>query len=1228
MKALPRSSTRAGILILTLLLLALISVIVLGLLTSVTFERQNVEANYQQRRSFSLAMLGFHAGVAQLRSALGPWDDPFNNFCGGTPRGGGASAPPNFFWTVSPGIITRWPYSDTPPTNYPLFSTALYGDTQLANLNLPLQDGSHPIMGGANPPAIQVAWANVLQNPSQQPSSSNPIIGRYAFWIDDECAKININTADGTLKYQTHSLGLGSPSEVSLQALSPSLDTPTATNIVYLARSKSFMSPREILRTPGTSTNLFTDNVANITTCSRSPELNIFGQPRMAILPMLEDSGWSSTYSYTNLLNGLTLQPLKEIYPVPSQLPPYQVSGIVYPTYWGTIPNGSPRWPLAFREEMGYGNEGGCGGLNFGPGTFRDYAGGPEMMKGDYCWVNGLLLADYLAGTNSLGQPVTWPSFADASSTGFAGKYSTRQIDSIVAQIMTFGARLNSPDYPFSSDLSGQEDISTLQGRRIMTGAMLFPGWLSGQWVSGIGRLPVATSVLMQFTTQQGNSTRPPTDSGSAPSLLLNIWTEWWLPSGYLGGNKVVPLYLASSAGMGVGIGTGYPGEAVINLNDEAVHWGVEPSPLPETNFTTPSYWGNQLLTNNQGIDFEAHAKIWEDPDQVLAAQYHDPWAWTVTANAGHYTYPGTNASYTNTQGYYVGAGIDSLSAVFYMPYPEGDNESIEWSPGEIRCCHNNNGDHTFYMGTSAAGTNLLIGGGITLDSHLHDNGVSDGEFVPLESMRGLNAFGNTANQDYENWTNSAALPYPGVQGILTVRDRVTNSVIPISANIPVPVNGDGSGLGNTVSVLSRVTDPLVASFPGDWQMTSSTINVPPTTMEYQKAGTGGNAGYTEYKSDSGFDTNLPDPDSYWAPQADAGFCRDLSDVAPQTIIPRVARFPSVGYLQYLRTGVIPDDESLDYYPQPGEDSTKYQHGTPFRLLSFAPSSETDNQKTTRNSAAAGTSQSYPDWAMLDLLYVPSLLSSYGSPYGYYNPPTSSTWTGYGSSNVLAAYSTGGGSTPGRINPNGCVIYTTNAEMPVPGVTRTVPLQAVFQGLMVNQSLNQNPTNAPNPNPGYSGGSSVDATGLSAAIAAYINSNGPLKMPAELSNVPEIAALRPNGVNTTANNPTRNDLIRQVVGALTTQSNVFSVWTMAQAIQKIPSHSQYGILEPGDLVLSQTRIHFIVERYLDQGTNPGSQNASTAGPDGVVGTYDDLTNSANRPYCPRYLYRVLSAEEL
>jgi hypothetical protein len=237
--------------------------------------------------------------------------------------------------------------------------------------------------------------------------------------------------------------------------------------------------------------------------------------------------------------------------------------------------------------------------------------------------------------------------------------------------------------------------------------------------------------------------------------------------------------------------------------------------------------------------------------------------------------------------------------------------------------------------------------------------------------------------------------------------------------------------------------------------------------------------------------------------------------------------------------------------------------------------------------------------ALLDLLYIPSTLIPYGSPY---NPSTAVPTTNNASTN-LAFFGTFGGATAGRINPNGVVIYTTNADIPQANVSRTLPLQAVLSGVSV-------------------GGANVPATSIAEAIETYIRTNGPLRIPAEICNVPDIATRR------APNNPTRNDLVRQIVGTLTTQDNVFSVWTVGQAIQKRRGNTLYGTFESGDNVLAEVRLHLIVERYLDPGADGVYGNSSNPGTDSVVGTYDDPMDTANHPFQPRYLYRVVASEEI
>jgi len=1223
-----KSSSQA--LVVVLLAVTLLSIIIIAFLLSASLHHSVSRQDYQSQVARSMAVTGMNSAITQIRTALGPWDDPFNNFCGGSTT----SAPPAFYWSVSPGIISRWSYTSvTPQTNYPLFSQSAYGDTNLANLNVPTSDGIYPIIGGANPPAVQVYWANVLQNPSLVPSSTNQIVGRYAFWVDDESAKINLNTADGTLKYQTNSLGIGTPSEVSLQVLQSggtNITTAMTTNIVYIARTTGFNSVPDILRAMkgGTNFDLYTNNVFNLTTCSRGPDLNVFGQPKMALLPMLVDSGEgclnipSDLANNTNLLNGITLQPLKEIYPTPSQLPSYPITNVVYSNYWGTIPNASVPWPMAFQQEFGVAN---MGMATPGIGTYMAFNG--NLTKNYYCWMNGLMLAKYLAGTNAMGQPVTWPVFPGSSGAGFAGKYTSRQIDSVVAQTISLGAKMISPDYVWSSAswAQGPTDYMTeFRGRSAMTTPVLFPGWLTGKWVNGVGRAPVAAGLMMEFQTF-GSIGDVPSNSANytPPETVLNTWLECWLPAAYLGGNNVIPLSSTTSDPIVIGNTPSYI--SALNEIDMGDAYPTSPAPLPKATSagsTTGlnSYWGNQLLTNNQGIDFMENTSSLADPDTGLATLYHTPWA----DNGAEYVgagYPGGGWCFSP-----LNMGVLQTGANMWgIPAP-----SVDWAPGEIRTVSQyfDGSDIPLKMTSTANGGTLQIGGGINLSIQMDPGttGGQDADDVPLESIRG-SGNGN-ATTDGESWSGPAVVGSPQFG---TVRDRAVASVIPISFTMQIPPSGDGSDLGNTEYVWAQPADPLVNKFPGDWTMTTN--SVPSTTMQlptpipsffssykwfanyssYSEYDTANSAGYSFHTQLAAATNGIQgDPDSYWLPQADCSFSY-LSDLASQTIIPRSARFPNIGYFQYMRTGIIPDDESQPY---------QAQHGTPFRLLSYAPSTESTSQETT-----LASSQPYPDWAMLDLLYVPSLLAPYAGPYGYYDPNNNNQWTGYGNPGVLANYSTFGGSTPGRINPNGAVIYTTNSTIPQPGVSRTLPMQAILQGLMINQQLVQTTLaqsqGSGHANPGFTGGTSVDAPTIAQAVANYISANGPLRMPAEICNVPGIANERP-GVNAT-----RNDLVRQILGALTTQSNVFSVWTVGQTVMKNPANNvNYGRFEPGDTVLAETRLHYIVERYLDPGADGVYGNTSSAGTDGIVGTYDDPVDPVKHPYCPRYLYRVIAAEEV
>ena len=1173
----------------TLVIIVLITVVTVGYLASVMLETKTAGSSLDHERAYGIAMVGAHQAMAKIREALGPWDDPYKNFA--------ASNPP-FYWSLSPGRITRWSYSSVnPQTNIGLFSES--AGTNLVNLNRQLIDGSHPIIGGSNAPEVSVKWANLLRDPIQPASGTNAIVGRYAFWVDDEGAKINVNTADGTEKYTTNSLGIGTPSEISLGVLFGPNTNGVAKQVVQMARTNGFTSPREILRVPGVTNSAFADNIFSLTAHSRAPELNVFGEPRLSVAPLLGDGGWAAS---NMVLNSLTLASPREFYPTPAQLRPY----VIRSRY--DVDSGASRnhpWPLAFRGELGV--------YSAGTGLFHAYAytlrEGPRDAP-KYSYNRGFLLANYLAGTNDVGRSLSWPVFPGSSTQGFAGKYTQRQLDSLVAQILSIGSKAISSDYPnISGSTDGTIGVGEQIGHRFVVVPYLFPGWLSGKWVNGIGRSPKVTQMYMEIAAfSSPTPTNSPQDPAYEPPFAtFDIWLEWWLPVGYFGGRKVLNLQASEFY---VGHRATQSTLNVIDMPRQLSTNAAAPLPRQQPDPNSPEidgYWADQLLRNNQGIDLagnpgviQGSTNLVQDHSQILAGKFHDPYARFNRTNAPD---PVLNPWRGDGRAppFLPSGRFFDYASPFFMTDPEPDvAPANEWQPGEMRVIRSRLGEaetggspYQYSMQTSASTTSTLrIEGGIAVKTQMKGGFLSDPDPVPLEAIRGpYDVDGVSTEEPYANFQGNRSESQidadwesntPG-EGVL--RQRVRDSVIPVNADIVVASAAQ--------FVTATVEDPLVNKFPGDWNVVvqgSSSSTISPTLERYYE---------NESVQGGTLRGRLTDPDSYWMPQADAGLCTSIADVANQTQIPRSARMPNIGYLQYVRTGIIPDDESVGY---------SMQRGTPFRLLNFAPSTDANAQRTTLSGSA-----SYPDWALLDLMYIPSTLAPFGSTY---NPASANPSTNAGVTNLLY-YGTYGGATAGKINPNGAVIYTTNADVAQTNVSRRLPLEGVLSGVWVNQTITGVSSNAT-----FTNGSVVDASTIAQAIENYVRTNAPLRMPAEICNVPEIADLH------ATNNPTRNDLVRQVVGALTTQGNVFSVWTVGQAVNKKPANTDYNEFEPGDNVLAEVRLRFIIERYLDPGADNVYGNSANAGTDGIVGTYDDPVDPGSHPFQPRYLYRVLASEEI
>lgn len=286
-------------------------------------------------------------------------------------------------WINQPAIFTdlNAPASDVSGTSniYPIVDpTAIADGFSLSN-----DPANNPTGSGTNPAPMPVKWIYVLKsgaltapsgvdatgkiadwsNSTPAPSDSNPIVGRIAFWTDDESCKLNLNTASEptpwaspmAVTFQDLNFGKFQPAQKEYQrfpghpfstALSPVLFPGTTGNLtasqmqsiydliprvqwggseaasiavtdptflpVTPDQDRLFASVDEaIFAYPSTSgssrpLNAQFQSILErarffLTTNSRAPEVNLFGKPRVSIWPVPADPAKRTAYDNLTL---------------------------------------------------------------------------------------------------------------------------------------------------------------------------------------------------------------------------------------------------------------------------------------------------------------------------------------------------------------------------------------------------------------------------------------------------------------------------------------------------------------------------------------------------------------------------------------------------------------------------------------------------------------------------------------------------------------------------------------------------------------------------------------------------------------------------------------------------------------------------------------------------------------------------------------------------------------
>jgi len=251
---------------------------------------------------------------------------------------------PEAAWASAPAVWTdlnAWVDVDG-ARRYPILDPRLADDaTQVEGFSITPEA---PITGIQEAP-MPVRWLYVLENGKiAKPTGSgnvvtvpgaedSPIVGRIAFWTDDETCKVNINTAgdgaywDAPKSYSAQEGVLansqpvrnefqrypGHPATTSLRAVFPGASsedilshlTPryrwggsrggtvsSATAIdISMANDRLFSSVDELIFNPQRQQGLFGRDAIDqrrffLTAHSRAPELNLFNLPRIAIWPI------------------------------------------------------------------------------------------------------------------------------------------------------------------------------------------------------------------------------------------------------------------------------------------------------------------------------------------------------------------------------------------------------------------------------------------------------------------------------------------------------------------------------------------------------------------------------------------------------------------------------------------------------------------------------------------------------------------------------------------------------------------------------------------------------------------------------------------------------------------------------------------------------------------------------------------------------------------------------
>lgn len=265
---------RGAALITVLAVVVLATILAVGLTVAMRMDRQASYYHLERERATLMAREGVETARALLRAA---------------------TATNSLSWVSQPGrIVTPTQVFELSSSGGSTNATGLFA---AANLNRLTWQGNDRVLdpqGGD----ISLQWIYVRrdgsretnQNPSVQ--TNNPIVGRYAFWVDDESTRVNLNTA-WQRQGNPNTNNLAAPSIVSLEAMG--LTSAQALEVYSSAINRAFNTPFEALSLPGL-TNILSSNRFLTTHYTQDSDLNPWGEPKIVLTTQKNQANGSTNF--------------------------------------------------------------------------------------------------------------------------------------------------------------------------------------------------------------------------------------------------------------------------------------------------------------------------------------------------------------------------------------------------------------------------------------------------------------------------------------------------------------------------------------------------------------------------------------------------------------------------------------------------------------------------------------------------------------------------------------------------------------------------------------------------------------------------------------------------------------------------------------------------------------------------------------------------------------------